>query len=77
MHNHYRPFTSGKGSFDTLIKNIKETWDLVEIHLGGNYDQSSVGSFVKLLDILEAEGLTPEKIASVKFDPHHVPGRRC
>ena len=69
VHNRYRPFTSGKGSFDTLIQNIKETWDLVEIHLGGNYDQSSVGSFVKLLDILEKEGLTPEKIASIKFDP--------
>ena len=49
VHDRYRPFKSGKGSFRTIMNNIKETWDLVDIHIGGNFDRSSVGFFVKLL----------------------------
>lgn len=69
IHNRYRPFKSGKDSFDVLINNIKETWDLVKISIGGNFDQSNFREFPKLLDILEKDNLTPEKISSVKFNP--------
>jgi uncharacterized protein len=69
VHNRQRPFKSGRESFDRLIKNMKETCDLVGIAVGGNYHKSNYREFVRLLDILESHGLTPDKILRVKFDP--------
>ncbi|MCF8029054.1 MAG: geopeptide radical SAM maturase [Desulfobacteraceae bacterium] len=68
-HNQARPFKGGAGSFDTLIKNISETWDLVRIGIGGNYEYHNYRSFVSLLDYLTHIGLTPDRISAVKFDP--------
>jgi uncharacterized protein len=68
-HNRYRPFKSGTGSFDTIIRNLQETCDLVKIGLGGNFDRGSHEKFVLLLDHLENVGLTPDKISGVKFGP--------
>lgn len=68
-HNRYRPFKSGAGSFDTLIKNIKESCDLVKIGIGGNYDRNSWPRFTSLLDFLETTGLTPDLLYMVKFAP--------
>jgi len=69
VHNRYRPFKSGAGSFDTIIRNIKDTCDLVRIGVGGNFEQTNYEKFPLLLDYLVREGLTPDKIAMVKFDP--------
>ncbi len=69
VHNRYRPFKTGRGSFNAVIKNIKETWDLVKIEIGGNFDQDNYRKFPLLLDYLLQEGITPEKIFTVKFDP--------
>ena len=69
IHNRYRPFKSGAGSFDTIIKNIKETCDLVRIGIGGNFERTNYEKFPLLLDYLVREGLTPDKIPMVKFDP--------
>ena len=69
IHNRCRPFKSGAGSFDTIIRNIKETCDLVRVGIGGNFTKENHEKFPLLLDCLAAEGLTPDKIATVKFDP--------
>ena len=69
IHNRFRPFKSGGGSFDTIIKNIRETCDLVGVGIGGNYDKESYKGLISLLDYLENEGLTPDKIYSIKFGP--------
>ena len=69
IHNKCRPFKSGAGSFNTIIKNIKETWALARIGIGGNFERGNYGEFVMLLDYLAKEGLTPERIPMVKFDP--------
>jgi len=69
IHNRYRPFKSGAGSFDTIIRNIKETCDLVKIGIGGNFEKNNYEKFPLLLDHLVREGLTRDKIAMVKFDP--------
>jgi uncharacterized protein len=69
IHNKNRPFKSGAPSFDLLIKNIKETWDIVKINLGGNFEAANYRDFPLLLDYLEKEGLTPDKIGVIKFDP--------
>ncbi len=68
-HNRYRPFKTGAGSFDAIIRNIRETCDLVRIGVGGNFDRISYERFPLLLDYLEKEGLTPGKIAEVRFGP--------
>ena len=68
-HNRCRPFKSGAGSFDAIIRNIKETCDLVKIGIGGNYDRNNYEKFPSLLDYLAKEGLTPDKLYVVKFDP--------
>jgi len=69
IHNKYRPFKSGAGSFNTIVKNIKETWDLVKIGIGGNFERDNYQKFPLLLDYLMKEGLTPHRIPMVKFDP--------
>ncbi len=69
LHNRYRPFISGSGSFDTIISNIESTCDLVKIIIGGNYDQDNYTKFAQLLDYLEDTGLTSDKIHTIKFDP--------
>ena len=69
IHDRSRPFRSGAGSFDAIIRNIKETCDLVKIGIGGNFERDNYRRFPMLLDYLIREGLTPDKIATVKFDP--------
>jgi uncharacterized protein len=69
IHNKNRPFKSGAESFDIIIKNIKESCGLLKITISGNYEQDSYRDFPLLLDLLIKEGLTPDRIAQVKFDP--------
>ena len=69
IHNRYRPFKTGKGSFATIIRNIKDTCGIVKVGIGGNFKRDNWEKFVLLLDHMEEEGLTSENIASVKFDP--------
>jgi uncharacterized protein len=69
IHNQSRPYKSGAGSFDHIIRNIQETCDLVKIGLGGNFQRDNYHGFVSLLDYLKKVGLTPDKIAGIKFDP--------
>jgi uncharacterized protein len=69
IHNLNRPFKSGAPSFDILIKNIKETWDIVKINLGGNFESDNFRDFTLLLDYLEKQDITPDKLGVIKFDP--------
>ncbi len=69
VHNACRPFKSGAGSFDTIMGNIRETCDIVKIGIGGNFQRGNYESFPLLLDYLKKEGLTPDRISAVKFDP--------
>ncbi len=68
-HNYFRPFKSGLGTFNVIIKNIKEVYDLINIQLGGNFTFSNYKKFPGLLDYLYQEGLTSEKLSVIKFDP--------
>ena len=68
-HNHCRPFKGGSGSFSTIIRNLKDVRDLVDIQIGGNYMKENFKEFPVLLDLLADAGLTPEKVSSVLFDP--------
>lgn len=68
-HDKERPFRSGKGSFDTIIRNAVEVCEIIKIQIGGNYNKDNCREFPRLLDNLINEGLTPDKIQAVKFDP--------
>ncbi len=68
-HNHSRPFKSGAGSsFDTVLRNLQEVWDLTDVHVGGNFTRTNYQAFPGLLDSLIQSGLGPDRIASVRFD---------
>jgi uncharacterized protein len=69
VHNRSRPFKGGGASFDAIIQNIHETCDTVKISIGGNFTEENHARFVDLLDYLMQEGLTPDRIYAVKFDP--------
>lgn len=68
-HDAARPFRSGKGSYDTILGNLRAVHDLVDLQIGGNYTRENFREFPRLLDDLAANGLTPEVISHVRFDP--------
>jgi uncharacterized protein len=69
VHDAFRPFRSGKGSFDTIVRNIKEVCSLIDVQLGGNYTRDHYRQFPGLLDYLLDSGLNPADISIVRFDP--------
>lgn len=68
-HDRFRPFKSGSGSFDIIIRNIRDACEIIGIQLGGNYTKENYKDFPRLLDYLLDNGITPDKISYVKFDP--------
>ena len=69
VHNRQRPFVSGLGSFDVILKNIKEGCGLLKVQLGGNFTQDNYRRFPELLDLMEGQGLTPDDLYLVQFSP--------
>lgn len=69
IHDGFRPFVSGRGSFDTIVENIGKVCDDIKVQVGGNYTRENYREFPRLLDFLLASGLTPERFAGIKFDP--------
>ena len=69
IHDVFRPFKSGAGSFDIIVRNIGEVCDSIRIQVGGNYTRGNYREFPLLLDYLMDRGLTPERIPVIKFDP--------
>lgn len=69
IHDQQRPFVSGKGSFDLIVANIRETADLLALQVGGNYTRHNYRRFPELLDYFLAEGITQDKLDFVLFTP--------
>jgi uncharacterized protein len=69
IHDQQRPYSSGSGSFDTILDNMAEVCDLLTVYLGGNYYRTNYRSFPALLDRMTARGITPDKIKEVDFAP--------
>lgn len=69
VHDAFRPFRSGTGSFDTISSNIRDVCNLIDVQVGGNYTRDHYREFPRLLDYFLATGLTPDRISFVKFDP--------
>jgi uncharacterized protein len=69
VHDSFRPFRSGDGSFDVILRNIEDVCDLVRVQLGGNFTRDRYREFPRLLDELGRRGLGPDAISLIKFDP--------
>ena len=69
IHDGERPYASGAGSFDTIVDNIAEIWDIVPIQLGGNFREGNYREFPRLLDHLVSRGITGDKLRQVFFTP--------
>jgi uncharacterized protein len=69
VHDAFRSFKSGKGSFDVIIKNIQDVCSLMEVQIGGNYTRAYYREFPRLLDHFIENGITPKRISSVDFNP--------
>lgn len=67
-HDQYRPFLSGKGTFDVIMANIKAVAHKTKVVIAGNFNANNYESLYRLLDYFEAEGLK-EKLAMVDFKP--------
>ena len=69
IHNRQRPFVSGKGSFDVILKNLGEVCGLIKMQLGGNFTRDNYRRFPELLDMLVEAGITPDRLSMVNFAP--------
>jgi uncharacterized protein len=68
-HDRFRPFVSGRGSFDVIIRNLLESCDVLDFSIACNYTEENFREFPRLLDHLLAVGLTPGQVATVNFTP--------
>jgi len=69
LHNQSRPYVSGRGSFDAIMRNVLDTYDIVPLHLGGNYTCDNYREFPRMLDDLLAMGIDPARVGTVSFAP--------
>ncbi len=69
IHDHFRPYKGGAGSFDVIFRNVKAVCGMTDIQIGGNFTKDNYSCFPDLLDCMIDNGLIPEKISQVRFDP--------
>ena len=69
LHNRSRPFASGLGSFDAIVRNVRDVFDIVPLQLGGNYTRENYREFPRMLDGLLAQGIDPGLVGTVQFAP--------
>jgi len=67
-HNRMRPLRGGQGTFDRIVENIRAVAGRCRIAIGGNFDETSVGSYPALLDYLRAQDFG-DKLVKVNFKP--------
>ena len=56
-HDAKRPFKGGKGSFDAIMRNIEEVYDIIGIWIGGNFELENMDVAQRVTDELEKRGL--------------------
>ena len=67
-HNRMRPLRGGQGTFDRIVENIRQVAGRCRIAIGGNFDESSAGSYPALLEFLRAQDFG-DKLVKVNFKP--------
>jgi uncharacterized protein len=67
-HNKMRPLRGGQGTFDRIIENIRRIAGKTRVGIGGNYDESTFGSYPALLEFLREQEFA-DKLVKVNFKP--------
>ncbi|MDD2735056.1 MAG: geopeptide radical SAM maturase [Desulfuromonadaceae bacterium] len=69
LHNSSRPYLSGNGSYETIVGNVLDIFDIVPLQLGGNFSRDNYRDFPGMLDDLLARGIDPARIGATLFAP--------
>ncbi|MGA1824298.1 MAG: geopeptide radical SAM maturase [bacterium] len=69
QHNLSRPYKSGKGSFDTIILNLRKAAKYIKIQVVSNYTKKNYHGFPRILDYLCDKGIAQDTISMVRFVP--------
>lgn len=69
LHNQSRPFDSGNGSYEAIMRNVLAIHDIVPLQLGGNYTRDNFLEFPRMLDDLLTRGIDPARVGTVLFAP--------
>jgi uncharacterized protein len=67
-HDRLRPLRGGQGTFDRIVRNIRAVAGRCRISIGGNFDESSAGSYPALLDFLREQEFA-NRLVKVNFKP--------
>ena len=67
-HDRMRPLRGGQGTFDRIIRNIREIAGECRIGIGGNFDADTVESYPALLDFLREQEFA-DQLSRVNFKP--------
>jgi len=67
-HNRMRPLRGGQGTFDRIVRNIRDIAGKCRIAIGGNFDMETADSYPALLDFLKEQDFA-DKLAKVSFKP--------
>ncbi len=69
VHDRFRPFRSGRGSYEAIVANLKRCAGRTRIGLAGTYTRDNYRRFPELLDDLSDRGLGPEAVGPIQFSP--------
>ncbi|MFA7405123.1 MAG: geopeptide radical SAM maturase [Pelobacteraceae bacterium] len=69
LHNQSRPYVSGRGSYEAIMRNVLDIYDIVPLQLGGNYTRDNYRDFPLLLDDLLTRGIDPGRVGTLLFAP--------
>ena len=67
-HNQMRPLRGGQGTFDRIVRNIRQVAGKCRIAIGGNFDADTVESYPALLDFLREQEFA-DQLSKVSFKP--------
>jgi uncharacterized protein len=75
IHDKRRPYLSGKGTFDVILKNVENVHRLIDVSLRCNVDYENLGHAEALADILQKRGLAPH--VRLYYSPVHKGAQCC
>ncbi len=67
-HDRMRPLRGGQGTFDRIIRNVRDVAGVTRVAIGGNFDADSAESYPALLDFLRAQDFA-DQLGNVIFKP--------
>jgi uncharacterized protein len=69
LHNRSRPYASGSGSYEAIVRNVLAVHEIVPLQLGGNFTRDNYRDFPRMLDDLLSRGVDPARVGTMLFAP--------